>query len=169
MTNLMPGLEMIIGRNGKHYRRSILADIDENYLMKWFTRRDYATGMTKLYETLALEEHKLNLYGGLEVARQTSQLQKHNLDVDDVGGHVNIALDNDEVGEETKETETEWGRNRAPSIKIRFEHHILFNSSKPCFQVKLQFQKISKKCKYTYSIVGGLTYINMKYEIFILG
>ena len=55
-------------------------------MMKWFTRGDYATEMTKvscfkfqfimistsiqIYESLALEEHKMNLYGGLEVARQ---------------------------------------------------------------------------------------------------
>ena len=48
MANLMPGLEMIIGRNGKHYRRSILSDVDETYLMKWFTRGDYSSGMAKV-------------------------------------------------------------------------------------------------------------------------
>ena len=74
--NLMPGIENIIGHTGKHYVRACLSDFDEKFMMKWFTRGDYLSDMAKLYETLALEEHKLNLYGGLEVARQTSQKQQ---------------------------------------------------------------------------------------------
>ena len=88
---MFEGIEVIIGRNGKHYIKSILSDFDEKYMMKWFTRGDYSSDMEKvlflftnnlaynltswqLFESLALEEHKLNLYGGLEVARQTSAL-----------------------------------------------------------------------------------------------
>ena len=74
--NLMPGIENIIGHTGKHYVRACLSDFDEKFLMKWFTRGDHLSDMAKLYETLALEEHKLNLYGGLEVARQTSYKQQ---------------------------------------------------------------------------------------------
>ena len=74
--SLMPGIENIIGHTGKHYVRACLSDFDEKFMMKWFTRGDYLSDMAKLYETLALEEHKLNLYGGLEVARQTSQKQQ---------------------------------------------------------------------------------------------
>ena len=74
--NLMPGIENIIGHTGKHYVRACLSDFDEKFLMKWFTRGDHLSDMAKLYETLALEEHKLNLYGGLEVARQTSHKQQ---------------------------------------------------------------------------------------------
>ena len=57
----------------------------------------------------------MNLYGGLEVARQTSKIQKTQ-----GVGHVNIALDLEEDSEEKEEknnTETELVRNRAPSIK----------------------------------------------------
>ena len=32
-----------------------------------------------MYESLALEEHKLNLYGGLELAKQQSEQQHVNL------------------------------------------------------------------------------------------
>ena len=32
-----------------------------------------------MYESLALEEHKLNLYGGLELAKQQSEIQHTNL------------------------------------------------------------------------------------------
>jgi len=79
--DLMPGLEIILGRNGKHYFRSLLNDFDENYMMKWFTRSDYASDMTKIFEELALEDHKLNLYGNYEIAKQI--------------GHSNPAFDND--------------------------------------------------------------------------
>ena len=103
LENLMPGIEVIIGRNGKHYFNSLLTDFDEKYMMKWFTRGDYATEMTKvscfkfqfimistsiqIYESLALEEHKMNLYGGLEVARQMQQQQGE--------GQVNLGLEKD--------------------------------------------------------------------------
>ena len=46
--DLLPGIEIIIGRNGKHYIRSLLADFDENYMMKIFTRGDHAIAMTKV-------------------------------------------------------------------------------------------------------------------------
>ena len=48
LENLMPGIEVIIGKNGKHYFNSLLSDLDEKYLMKWFTRGDYASDMTKV-------------------------------------------------------------------------------------------------------------------------
>ena len=48
LENLMPGIEVIIGRNGKHYFNSLLTDFDEKYLMKWFTRGDFASDMTKV-------------------------------------------------------------------------------------------------------------------------
>ena len=79
--DLMPGLEIILGRNGKHYFRSLFNDFDENYMMKWFTRSDYASDMTKIFEELALEDHKLNLYGNYEIAKKI--------------GHSNPAYDND--------------------------------------------------------------------------
>jgi len=79
--DLMPGLEIILGRNGKHYFRSLFNDFDEKYMMKWFTRRDYASDMTKIFEELALEDHKLNLYGNYEIAKQI--------------GHSNPAFNND--------------------------------------------------------------------------
>merc|ERR550517_132312 len=79
LENLMPGIEVIIGTNGKHYFNSLLTDLDEKYMMKWFTRGDFASDMTKLFESLALEEHKLNLYGGYELAKQQSEQQHVNL------------------------------------------------------------------------------------------
>ena len=48
LENLMPGIEVIIGRNGKHYFNSLLTDFDEKYMMKWFTRGDFASDMTKV-------------------------------------------------------------------------------------------------------------------------
>lgn len=44
----MPGIEVIIGTNGKHYFNSLLTDLDEKYMMKWFTRGDFASDMTKV-------------------------------------------------------------------------------------------------------------------------
>ena len=44
----------------------------------------------KIYESLALQEHKMNLYGGLEVARQMQQQQEE--------GQVNLGLET-ELGE----------------------------------------------------------------------
>ena len=58
LENLMPGIEVIIGKNGKHYFNSLLSDLDEKYLMKWFTRGDYASDMTKV----RYSHHHLELY-----------------------------------------------------------------------------------------------------------
>jgi len=81
LDDLMPGMEIILGRNGEHYFRSLLSDFDQNYMMKVFTRSDYASDMTKIFEVLALEDHKLNLYGNYEIAKQI--------------GHSNAAYDED--------------------------------------------------------------------------
>jgi len=109
--NLMPGIENIIGHTGKHYVRACLSDFDEKFLMKWFTRGDHLSDMAKLYETLALEEHKLNLYGGLEVARQTSHKQQ-----DLEQGHINLGLED--------ETKSEMGKQLTPSVKFRITESV---------------------------------------------
>ena len=48
LDDLMPGIEVIIGRNGKHYIKSIFTDLDEKFMMKWFTRQDFSSGMAKV-------------------------------------------------------------------------------------------------------------------------
>ena len=108
LDDLMPGMEIILGRNGEHYFRSLLADFDKNYMMKFFTRGDYASDMTKIYEVLALEDHKLNLYGSYEIAKQI--------------GHSNIAYDHDiengDIGVKLPEfTETDHKRTKSISKK----------------------------------------------------
>ena len=56
LENLMPGIEVIIGRNGKHYFNSLLTDFDEKYMMKWFTRGDFASDMTKVRQMKSLPQ-----------------------------------------------------------------------------------------------------------------
>ena len=84
LDDLMPGLEIILGHNGRHYFKALLNDLDEKFMMKWFTRSDFASDMTKIYENLALEEHKLNLYGSYEIAKQvTHENQAFNISGED--------------------------------------------------------------------------------------
>ena len=108
LDDLMPGIEIILGRNGDHYFRSLFTDFDQNYMMKWFTRSDYASDISKIYENLALEEHKLNLYGSYEIAKQI--------------GHSNVGFESefDTVDIEAKLPEgTEVNHKRTKSISKR--------------------------------------------------
>ena len=72
----------------------------------------YVTWIIQIYESLALQEHKMNLYGGLEVARQMQQQQEE--------GQVNLGLEN-----ELEENEVKDGAlgvsdiQRSPSVRLR--------------------------------------------------
>ena len=61
---------------------------------------------------MALQEHKMNLYGGLEVARQMQQQQEE--------GQVNLGLEN-ELGEnEVKDGALGVSDiQRSPSVRLR--------------------------------------------------
>ena len=104
-------------------------------MMKWFTRGDYATEMTKvscfkfqfimistsiqIYESLALEEHKMNLYGGLEVARQMQQQQGE--------GHVNLGLEKDVTSSQENLDIKDGGLGvgdipKSPSVRLKYRY-----------------------------------------------
>ena len=71
----------------------------------------------QLYEELALEEHKMNLYGGLEMARQLQQQASGG------GGQDNLVFERtEEEGQQEGATvlslpDTGDSRPRAPSIR----------------------------------------------------
>ena len=73
--------------------------------------------MCQLYEELALEEHKMNLYGGLEMARQLQQQASGG------GGQDNLVFERtEEEGAQEGATvlslpDTGDSRSRAPSIR----------------------------------------------------
>ena len=74
----------------------------------------YVTWNIQIYESLALQEHKMNLYGGLEVARQMQQQQEE--------GQVNLGLETELGGQDTEVKDGALGVSdiqRSPSVRLR--------------------------------------------------
>ena len=69
---------------------------------------------------MALQEHKMNLYGGLEVARQMQQQQEE--------GQVNLGLETELGGQDSEVKDGALGVSdlqRSPSVRLRYKIQII--------------------------------------------
>jgi len=71
--DLMPGIEVILGKKGHFWLESSFTSLDEKFLLPLLTRQDYSSEMARIYEDLLLEEHQ----GALYSRQHSTQAQPH--------------------------------------------------------------------------------------------
>lgn len=58
LDSVMPGIENILGKTGRHHIRAVWAEFDDKYMMRWFTRCETSLGPLV---------HKTNRIEGLQL------------------------------------------------------------------------------------------------------